>query len=116
MPKSRGELEDAAASATVRFHKEQQGRGPTDVRAHLLGDLLLVRSSGILTPIETHLAASDEGRRLIKSARLELRSIAHADLEADLADIFGAPVVRSYYDVSVEANEQVEVYVFPSPS
>jgi uncharacterized protein YbcI len=112
MPKTKGELEAAAASAYVKFQREQQGRGPTDVRAHLLGDLLLIRSTGIFTPTETHLSASDEGRRLIKSARIELRAIAHAELEADLADLFDAPVVRSYYDIDVEAGEQIEVYIF----
>ena len=112
MPKTKGELEAAAASASVKFHREQQGRGPTDVRAHLLGDLLLVRSSGIFTPTETHLSVTEEGRRLIKSARIELRAIVHAELEADLADLFDAPVVRSYYDLDVEAGEQVEVYIF----
>lgn len=112
MPRTKGTLESAAASATVKFHREQQGRGPTDVRAHLIGDLLLIRSTGIFTPTETHLSVTEEGRRLIKSARIELRSIVHAELEADLADLFDCPVVRSYYDIDVEAGEQVEVYVF----
>ena len=112
MTLSKGELEAAAASAYVKFQREQQGRGPSEVRAHLLGDLLLIRSSGIFTPTETHLSATDEGRRLIKSARVELRSIVHAELEADLADLFDCPVIRSYYDLDVQAGEQVEVYVF----
>ena len=33
------------ARAVVRFHREQQGRGPADVRAHIVGDVLLVRNS-----------------------------------------------------------------------
>ena len=112
MPRTKGTLEAAAAGATVKFHREQQGRGPTDVRAHLIGDLLLIRSTGIFTPTETHLSVTEEGRRLIKSARVELRSIVHAELEADLADLFDCPVIRSYYDIDVEAGEQVEVYIF----
>ena len=112
MGKSRGEIESEVASATVKFQREQQGRGPNDVRAHLIGELLLVRSSGIFTPTEAHLAASDEGRKLIKSARVELRSINQGEIEAIVSDIVGFPVVRSYYDLSVEAAEQVEVYVF----
>lgn len=112
MKKTKGELEAEVASATVKFQREQQGRGPTDVRAHLVGELLLVRSSGIFTPTEAHLAASDEGRKLIKSARVELRSINHGEIEAILSDLVGSPVVRSYYDLSVEEAEQVEVYIF----
>lgn len=112
MKKTKGELEAEVASATVKFQREQQGRGPTDARAHLVGELLLVRSTGIFTPTEAHLAASDEGRKLIKSARVELRSINHGEIEAIISDILQSPVIRSYYDLNVEAAEQVEVYLF----
>lgn len=108
---TKGSLEADIANAVVRFQREQQGRGPTDVRAHLLGDLVLVRCSGIFTQTEARLAASEEGRRLIKSARQELRSINHAEIEEIIAAILGCKVVRSYYDLDVAAAEQMEVYV-----
>jgi uncharacterized protein YbcI len=108
---TRGTIEAEVASAVVRFQREQHGRGAAEVRAFLVGDLLLVRSMGIFTPIEAHLYASEEGRRLIKSARQELRSINHADIENLLAGIVGCRVLRSFYDVDVEAAEQMEVYV-----
>jgi uncharacterized protein YbcI len=108
---TRGTIEAEVASAVVRFQREQHGRGAAEVRAFLVGDLLLVRSMGIFTPIEAHLSVSEEGRRLIKSARQELRSINHADIEDLLAGIVGCRVLRSFYDVDVEAAEQMEVYV-----
>lgn len=111
MAATKGSLEAEAANAVTRFQREQQGRGATDVRAHLLGDLIVVRCGGIFTPTEARLAATEEGRRLIKSARQELRSINRAEIERIIADILGCEVVRSYYDVDVEAAEQVEVYV-----
>ncbi len=108
---TKGSLEAEIANAVVRFQREQQGRGAQDVRAHLVGDLVLVRSTGIWTAVETKLAASDEGRKLIKSSRQELRSINHAEIEAIVAQIVGCVVVRSFFDVDVEAAEQVEIYV-----
>ena len=48
---------------------------------------------------------------LIKSARQELRLINRADIEATISLLVGCPVIRSYYDMDVEAAEQVEVYV-----
>jgi uncharacterized protein YbcI len=108
---TKGTIEAEVANAVVRFHREQQGRGPADVHAHLLGDLILVRSAGIFTPTEMRLAASEEGRRLIKSARQELRSINHGELEGLIAGIIGCRVLRSYGDVNVEAAEQMEVFV-----
>ncbi len=54
---------------------------------------------------------SEEGRRLIRSARQELRSIVRGDQENLLAAITGCRVLRSYGDIDVEAAEQIEVFV-----
>jgi uncharacterized protein YbcI len=108
---TKGTIEAEIANAVVRFQREQQGRGPTEVRAHLMGDLILVRSGGIFTPTEARLAGSEEGRRLIKSARHELRAIIRSEIEAIIGQIIGLTVLRSYCDVDVDAAEQMEVYV-----
>ena len=108
---TKGALEADVAAAVTRFHREQQGRGPGEVRAFLIGEMILVRCSQIFTPIEAHLSASDEGRKLIKSARQELRSINHAEIEAVIGELAGCAVARSYCDLNVEAAEQIEVYV-----
>lgn len=108
---TKGSLEAEIANAVVRFQREQQGRGAREVRAHIVGDLILVRCEGIFTPVEAKLAASEEGCKLIKSARQELRSINHAEIEEIIGHIVGCAVVRSFFDVDVGAAEQVEVYV-----
>jgi len=108
---TKGSLEAEIANAAVRFQREQHGRGAADVRAHLVGDLVLVRSTGIFTSVEAKLVASEDGCKLIKSARQELRSINHAEIEEIIGQIIGASVVRSFFDVDVAAAEQVEIYV-----
>jgi uncharacterized protein YbcI len=111
---TKGTIEAEIANATVRFQREQQGRGPTEVRAHLLGDMILVRSGGIFTPGELRLVATEEGRRLIRSSRNELRAISGDEIEQIIGDLVGCKVLRSYCDVDVEAAEQMEVYVLES--
>ena len=108
---TRGTIEAQIANALVQFQREQQGRGASDVQVYLLGDLVLVRSTGIFTVTEQRLSGTDEGRRLIKSARQELRTITHFDQETLVASIVGCNVMRSYGDVDVNASEQVEVFV-----
>ena len=108
---TKGSIEAEIANAVVKFQREQQGRGPSDVRAHLVGELILVRCAGIFTPTEAHLAATEEGRRLIRSARQELRSINHDEIEAVIGAIADCKVVRSYCDLDVTVSEQMEVYV-----
>lgn len=107
---TRGEVEAQIANAVGRFQREQQGRGPTDVRAHLVADLVVVRSTGILTQTETILAGTPEGARIVRSARQELRSIHHEEIESLVGRVVGCAVLRSYYDMDVAAAEQVEIY------
>ena len=111
---TKGGLEAEIANAVVRFQREQHGRGAADVRVHLVGDLVLVRSTGIFTPVEAKLVVSEDGCKLIKSARQELRSINHAEIEEIIGKIVDCTVVRSFFDVDVSAAEQVEIYVLAS--
>ena len=108
---TKGIIEAEIANAITRFQREQQGRGPSHVRAHLIGDMIVVRCSGILTPTEARLAESEEGVRLIRSARQELRSINKGEIEAIVGSIVGCAVLRSYCDINVKAAELIEIYV-----
>ncbi len=108
---SKGALEAEIANAVTKFHREQQGRGPQEVRAFLVGEMVLVRCSSVWTLTESKLCASDDGRKLIQSARRELRSINHEEIETLIAQLCGCAVLRSYCDTHVEAAEQVEVYI-----
>lgn len=73
--KTKGELEAEVSNAVMRFKREYMGRGPQDVRTHLIDDMVLVRLKGVLTPAEQRLARVEDphrGRDLIKQVRLEL--------------------------------------------
>jgi len=41
--RTQGEIEAAICEAMSRFEQEFMGRGPKDVRTHLIGDLIVVR-------------------------------------------------------------------------
>ena len=56
--KTQGEIEAAICEGISRFEQEYMGRGPKDIRAHLIGDLLVVRLQGVLTAAEQHLVKS----------------------------------------------------------
>ena len=75
--KSKGQFEAEITEAIIRFEREFMGRGPTETHSYLLGDMLLVRLRGVMTPAEQQLAAGDaggKGRELIKQVRSELLS------------------------------------------
>jgi uncharacterized protein YbcI len=88
---TKGSLEADIANAVTRFQREQQGRGATDIRAHLLGDLVVVRCGGIFTPTEARLAASEEARRLSKEA---VRLLVAEHTEERTLSLLGEPRVN----------------------
>ena len=70
--KTQGEIEAAICEGISRFKQDYMGRGPKDIHAHLLGDLLVVRLLGVLTAAEQHLVkslAAEKGRDLLKQVR-----------------------------------------------
>jgi hypothetical protein len=70
--RTQGEIEAAISEGISRFEQEYMGRGPKDIRTHLIGDLLVVRLQGVLTAAEQHLATSlpgVRGRDLLKQGR-----------------------------------------------
>jgi len=67
--KTQGEIEADICERMSRFEQEYMGRGPKDIRANLIGDLLVVRMQGVLTAAEQHLVKTlpvERGRDLLK--------------------------------------------------
>lgn len=58
MISTKGELEAAVCEGLSRFQQEFMGRGPKEIHAYLINDILLVRLRGILTTAEQHLVRS----------------------------------------------------------
>lgn len=90
--KTQGEIEAAISEGISRFEQDYMGRGPKDIHAHLLGDILVVRLQGVLTAAEQHLVKSlpaDKGRDLLKQVRTHLIETARPVLEAMAERIAG---------------------------
>ena len=111
--KTQGEVEAAVCDGVSRFEQEYMGRGPKDIRAHLLGDLLVVRLQGVLTAAEQHLVRTlppEKGRDLLKQVRTQLIEIARPVLTAAVAEATGVTVVSLHHDISTVTGEEVIVF------
>jgi uncharacterized protein YbcI len=89
------------------------GRGPKDIRAHLLGDLLVVRLQGVLTAAEQRLAkspSSEEGRELLKQMRAHLIETARPVLEAMVRKVTGVKVLSMHHDISTVTGEKIVLF------
>jgi uncharacterized protein YbcI len=111
--KSQGEIESAVAEGMSRFEQEYMGRGPKDVRAHLIDDLVVVRLKGVLTAAEQHLVKTlqpEKGRDLLKQVRSHLIEIARPTMAAMVQDITGVNVVSLHHDISTTTGEEVVLF------
>lgn len=110
--RTRGEIEAAIAAGISQFEQEYLGRGPKDVRAFLLGDLVLVRLIGVLTAAEQHLVKAlpaEKGRDLLKQVRTQLIEVARPALMAMIQDVAGIAPVSLHHDISTVTGEEVIV-------
>jgi uncharacterized protein YbcI len=111
--KSQGEIEAAVCQGVARFEQEYMGRGPKDIHAHLIGDLLLVRLRGVLTAAEQQLVKAlpaEKGRDLLKQVRTHLIETARPVMEALVHEVTGVAVVSLHHDISTTTGEEVVLF------
>ena len=116
--KTQGEIESAICEGVSRFGQDYMGRGPKDIRAHLLGDLLVVRLQGVLTAAEQQLVKSlpaEKGRDLLKQVRTHLIETARPVMEAMIQAVTGVPVVSLHHDISTATGEEVVLFTLAEP-
>ncbi len=111
--KTQGEIEAAVCDGIRHFELEYMGRGPNDIRTHLIRDLLVVRLQGVLTAAEKQLVKtlpSEKGRDLLKQVRTHLIETARPLMEATIQDITGIKVLSLHHDISTVTGEEVVVF------
>jgi uncharacterized protein YbcI len=116
--KTRGEIEAATCDGIARFEQEYMGRGPKDVHAHLIGDMLLIRLQGVLTAAEQQLVKTlqpEKGRDLLKQVRAQLIETARPVLEAMILEVTGVGVVSLHHDISTTTGEEVVLFRLAAP-
>jgi uncharacterized protein YbcI len=115
---TRGEIEAAVCQGLARFEQEYMGRGPKDIHAHLIGDLLLVRLQGVLTAAEQQLVKTlppEKGRDLLKEVRTQLIETARPVLEALIHEITGVKSLSLHHDISTVTGEEVVLFTLTTP-
>lgn len=111
--KTQGEIEAAICDGMSHFQQEYMGRGPKDIHAHLIGDLLLVRLQGVLTAAEQHLVKTlppEKGRDLLKEVRTQLIETARPALEVLVKDVTGIQPLSLHHDISTLTGEEIVLF------
>ena len=111
--KTQGEIEAAICDGINHFEQEYMGRGPKDIHAFLIGDLLVVRLTGVLTSAEQQLVKtlpSEKGRDLLKQVRIQLIETARPVMEVLVREVAGVSVVSLHHDISTVTGEEIVVF------
>lgn len=108
--RTRGELEAAIRNAIIKFEQEFMGRGPTDVRAFMIQDIILVRLKGVLTPAERQLAKSPDGVGMVKRMRENLIGQGREKLCKQISEITGVKISALFTDIDARIGERIIVF------
>ena len=111
--RTQGEIEAAICVGMRRFEQEYMGRGPKDIHAHVIGDLIVIRLKGVLTVAEQHLVKTlspEKGRDLLKQVRTHLVETARPLMNAMIAEIAGVDVLSLHHDISTVTGEEVVLF------
>jgi uncharacterized protein YbcI len=117
--KTQGEIEASICEGISRFEQDYMGRGPKDIRAYLMDDLVLVRLQGVLTAAEQQLVKSlsgEKGRDLLKQVRTHLIETARPVLEALIQEMTTIKVVSLHHDISTLTGEEVLLFTLAEPA
>jgi len=107
---TKSEVETFIRNAIIKFEQEFMGRGPTDVKAYILRDIVLVRLKGVLTPAERQLAKNVEGVDMVKRMRQNLIAQGREKLCSQIAAITGTEVTGLFTDIETQIGERVIVF------
>ncbi len=108
--RTKGEIEASIRNAIIKFEQEFMGRGPEDVKAFIVKDLVLIRLKGVLTPAERQLANNTDGIEMVKAMRQNLISQGREKLIQQLSEITGATVLGLFTDIDTQIGERVIVF------
>ena len=111
--KTQGEIEAAICQGMSHFEQDYMGRGPKNIQAHVINDLVIVRLQGVLTAAEQHLVKtlpSEKGRDLLKEVRTHLMETARPLMEVMIQQATGVKVLSLHHDISTVTGEEVVLF------
>ncbi len=111
LDQTKGQMEAQIATAITQFDREHLGRGPHEVRAWIVQDMILLRLRGVLTPAEEKLARDPEGHRLIKEVRKQLVEGSRDILDDMIEQLTSVQVISLHSDMSIKRGERIIVFV-----
>ena len=104
---TKGQLEAKICEIISKFEIEYMGRGPKVIKSYILGDMIIVRLSGFLSPSEQKLTDNHQGIELFKKVRTSVFEGGRGYLETLLKEVIDVAIVSTHSDISTKTGEKV---------
>jgi uncharacterized protein YbcI len=112
--RTKGQTEAEIRNSIIKFEMDFMGRGPSDVRAFILKDMIVVRLRDVLTPAEHQLAKNPEGAGIVKRMRENLIGQARETLGKIIGKITGTQVLGLFTDIETASGDRILVFTLGS--
>lgn len=111
-----GKKETAFNDLVRKMRKEIFGKGPDRIFTHFVENMAVTVMYGILTPAEKFLTQSQEGKKVIHSARTEMiQDIYNRQVPEGMEELVGSKLLHLFSDAKVEEDMAVSVFIFEKP-
>ncbi len=111
---TKGQLEAKISEIVSKFEVEYMGRGPKTIKTSILGDMIVVRLTGFLSPSEQKLTDNPQGVELFKKVRTSLFEGGRGYLEALITEFIDAAIISIHSDISTKTGEKIIIMIVDS--
>lgn len=105
---------EAEFSNLVRaFRKRHMGKGPSQIRTTFCKNWAICEMEGNLSPVEKFIAAHDEGKPMLRSARTEMvKEMYRKNHPVEMEELLGARFVDLFVDIDIDKDFGMSIFVF----
>lgn len=87
------------------------GKGPRDAKCWIIDDMIIVRMTGTLLPIEKQLLEGTTGIEMVKTIRKAVHEINTHTLNTYIEKLTKHKVISTHTDVSTKTGERFEAFI-----
>ncbi|MEH6948386.1 DUF2294 domain-containing protein [Bacillus sp. JJ634] len=96
-----------------KLRKDLFGKGPERIHTVFVENMAISTLYGNLTPTETFIAKTSEGREMVHLARTKMIQDVYSEGPPEgLEELVGAKFIHLFSDIKIEENIAVSVFVF----
>lgn len=115
MAHKQSRVEALISDRVMSFERRLIGRGPDRIHTHLVEDLVVVRSCGVLTVFERSLLGVPGGAEIVRRSREILFDASGKEIARIVGEATGSAVLHAHSSLSIERYEWVYVIVLEEP-